>query len=529
MSKPDEREAQDLVQQLGAGKLTRRQFVTRASALGLSAGAIGSILAACGGGEEEEAAPPAPPEEAPPPEPEAAPPAAPTEASDAIAVEAAKQFAGTTINIVWESGLQANDPKIVWGPDWEELTGIKINVIELDHADIFTKGLAEHIAGSGAHDILTIEPAWIPDFAAAGAIIPVDDFIGQYLNPADLEDYHPLYKGMSVFQGQNYGFFDDGDTLILYYRKDLFEELGLSPPATWDEIPTIAQKIRDAKGGDVFGADFWRNPTFQQWSFLPGFQGQGGVPFDPATMDATINSDVGVTVLEQILAQNKVAPPGVEQHDPVTVLTRWLEGNVGMMWWWPPPGRWSAGYGGAGEKGFEFVAESQVVDKVGYAVLPGGGWHAAGFVCAVTANSKNQEAAYLTAQWFTSPVISLKRVTQPIALRDPYRLSHYSSEEYRGLWADAGAYLDTLKQAANVTFTDWAIPGWQEYALAIDKAVTSVMGGADPKGALDQAAKDLNAVTDKLGRDKQIEFWNAYLQTPGSSADTTIEKLGQAV
>jgi multiple sugar transport system substrate-binding protein len=522
-------EARDLVQRLEAGKIDRRQFVTRASALGLSLGAIGSILAACGGDDEEGAEPAPPPE---PAETGAAPPPPSGGASgpsDEVAVEAAKQYAGTTINITWESGLQANDPKLVWGPEWEELTGIKINVIELDNAALYTKGLEEHIAGTGAHDIVNILPAWIPDFAAAGAIVPVDEWAAQYLNPADLDDYHPLYKGMSIWKGQNYGFFDDGDTFILYYRKDIFEEMGLTPPATFDDWVTIAQQITDERAPEVYGADFWRNPTFQQWSFLPMFQGEGGIPFDPATLEPQIANEIGVRALERIVAQNKAAPPGVEQHDPVTVLTAWLGGSVASMYWWPPPGRWSAGYGGAGQEGFDFVAPSQVVDKVGYAPMPGGGWHAAGFVCAIAANSPNKEAAYLTAQWFTSPRVSLKRVTQPIALRDPYRLSHYSSEEYRGLWADAGAYLDALKQAANTAFTDWAIPGWQEYALAIDKAVTGAMGGQDAQSALDTAVSEMNAISDRLGRDKQIEFWAEYLKTPGSSADTTIEKLGQAV
>jgi multiple sugar transport system substrate-binding protein len=542
MSRPDEREIRDLAQQLSAGRLSRREFVARASLLGLSMGAIGSIVAACGG---EEAAPPAeappaeappaeaPPAEAPPAEapPAEAPPAGPTGASDEIAVEAAKQFSGTTINITWESGLQANDPKLVWAAEWEELTGIKINVIELDNAALYTKGLEEHIAGSGAHDIVNILPAWIPDFVAAGAIVPIDEWAAKYLNPADLEDFHPLYKGMPIWQGQNYGFFDDGDVFLLYYRKDIFEELGLEPPATYDDWIAIAQQITDAKAPEVYGADFWRNPTFQQWAFLPMFQGQGGVPFAPETLEPQINNELGVQVLEQILALNKTAAPGVEapSHDPVAVLTSWLQGSTASMYWWPPPGRWSAGYGGAGEAGFDFVAESTVVDKVGYAPMPGGGWHAAGFVLSIAANSPNQEAAYLTTQWITSPRVSLKRVTQPIALRDPYRLSHYSSEEYRGLWADAGAYLDALKQAANVAFTDWAIPGGQEYFLAIDKAVTATMGGQDPQSALDTAVSEFNSITDRLGRDKQIEFWNAYLQTPGSSPSTTIEALGQAV
>jgi multiple sugar transport system substrate-binding protein len=535
MSKPDEREVRDLAQQLSAGRLSRREFVTRTSALGLSIGAIGSLVAACGGDDDEaaappaEPAPPAPPAEPPAGETGAAPPATgPSGASDEIAVEAAKQFSGTTLNVTWESGLQANDPKLVWGAEWEELTGIKINVVELDYPDLFTRGLQEHIAGSGAHDILTITPAWIADFVAAGAIVPIDEWMAEYLNPADLEDFHPLYKGMSIRDGQNWGFFDDGDTFVLYYRKDIFEEMGLQPPATYDEWIATAQQITDERAPEVYGADFWRNPSTQQWSFLPFFQGQGGVPFDAANFEPQVNNEIGVQTMEQILAANRASAPGVEQRDAVLVLTSWLQGNTASMYWWPPPGRWSAGYGGAGEEGFDFVAESTVVDKVGYASLPGGNWHAGGFVCCVATNSPNPEAAYLTTQWITSPRVSLNRVTQPIALRDPYRLSHYDSEEYRGLWADAGAYLDTLKANANTATTDLAILGWQEYSLAIDQAVTSVMGGTDPQAALDQAVSDMNAISDRLGRDAQIEQWNSYLQTPGSSADTTVEALGQS-
>ena len=46
------KDRRDLVEGLMEGKLSRRQFAFRASALGLSTGAIGSILAACGDGDE---------------------------------------------------------------------------------------------------------------------------------------------------------------------------------------------------------------------------------------------------------------------------------------------------------------------------------------------------------------------------------------------------------------------------------------------------------------------------------------------
>ena len=92
------------------------------------------------------------------------------------------------------------------------------------------------------------------------------------------------------------------------------------------------------------------------------------------------------------------------------------------------------------------MPETQVAGKVGYSVMPmGHSLHNAGFCLGVSADSQNKEAAYLFIQWMTSPTISLQRVMLPYALRDPYRLSHYASEEYRARWPNAGEYLDTLQ------------------------------------------------------------------------------------
>ena len=54
----------------------------------------------------------------------------------------------------------------------------------------------------------------------------------------------------------------------------------------------------------------------------------------------------------------------------------------------------------------------------------------------------------------------------PYALRDPYRLSHYASEEYRGRWPNAGDYLDTLEAAADGALLDIIMPGSAEYHTA---------------------------------------------------------------
>ena len=148
----------------------------------------------------------------------------PKDGSAYRAVEAAKQFAGVNINMTYEAGLQALDPRNFSGPMWEQLTGITSNVVELSNPDQYSKAVAEHFAGSGAYDVLDISPAWTPSLADGGVIAPLDDYIAKYMNMADLEDYHPLYKALPTYKGKIWGFFDDGDMFALYYRKDIFED-----------------------------------------------------------------------------------------------------------------------------------------------------------------------------------------------------------------------------------------------------------------------------------------------------------------
>ena len=112
-----------------------------------------------------------------------------------------------------------------------------------------------------------------------------------------------------------------------------------------------------------------------------------------------------------------------------------------------------------------FVPQSQIAGKVGYAVVPGNPEHATGFNKALSADSANPDAAYLFMQWVTSPPVSLARVMLPYALRDPYRLSHFTSELYAGLLPDAKDYLINLNNSANVGLLDPIMPGAQDYFL----------------------------------------------------------------
>jgi multiple sugar transport system substrate-binding protein len=466
----------------------------------------------------------------------------PAESSAFRAVEAAKKLSGATLNMTYEVGLQALEPKNFSGPMWQAMTGIQSNVVELSHPDQYSKPIAEHIAGSGAYDILDIEPAWIPALANGGVIAPIDDYVEKYMNKADLEDYHPLYKSITMYKGKRWGVFDDGDVLCLYYRKDIFEDpklkeayqakfgKALEVPKTWDDYAQTAQFITDQMAPNVYGAAHFRKAGSpgNQFSFLQEFRANGGKFFD-ADMKAQLATPAGTATFQQMLAQNKASLPGNNDLDAVALWAAWLQGKVAMMFSWPPTGRMSENYSQSA-KAINFVPQSVIVGKVGYAVMPGGnGEMASGYVKALAAGSNNEEAAYLFMQWATSPEVSLVRVMLPYALRDPYRMSQFNSPLYRQLWPSAKDYLSNLCEAANSSVVDMIMPGWQDYALSVDRMCTAVWGGQDPEAALKQAAAEWDQVTQRLGVDGQKAAYEQFLQVPGSYADHTIEKLGLSV
>ncbi len=467
----------------------------------------------------------------------------PKDGSAFRAVEAGKKHKGVTINMTYESGLQALEPRNYSGPLWEQLTGISSNVVELPHPDQYSKPIAEHFAGSGAYDILDIEPAWIPSMAEGGVIAPIDDLIKKYANPADQADYHPLYSAMTTYKGKTWGFFDDGDVFQLYYRKDVFGDQKLKDaykakfkqdlrvPETWDEYAQVAQFITDQLAPNIYGAAHFRKfgSPGNQFSFLQQYRSNGGRFFDDKTMKSLLQSEAGIKTFEQMIAANKASIPGNNELDAVAVWVAWLQGKVAMIYSWPPSGRLSAGYSQS-DKAINFVPQSTVAGKVGYAVMPGkNGEHASGYVKALTADSPNAEAAYLFMQWTTCPAISLVRVMVPYALRDPYRLSHFTSPLYRALWPDAKDYLIGLNNAANSAVIDMIMPGWQDYALAVDRMCTAVWAGTDPKEALQKCAAEWDATTEKLGVDKQRDAYEQFKKLPGAYADNTIERLGKGV
>src|SRR5262245_40555323 len=138
------------------------------------------------------------------------------------AVKAAQQYKGRSITIVWEAGLQSLDPTHFSGPKWKELTGMDVKVIEVATAEMFTKIMQDYKSGAGAYDALNVIPAWMPDLANAGALEPLDAYVDKYGFRDELQKIAPTYRdNQMMVDGKIFGFPDDGDVFVMYYRKDI--------------------------------------------------------------------------------------------------------------------------------------------------------------------------------------------------------------------------------------------------------------------------------------------------------------------
>jgi multiple sugar transport system substrate-binding protein len=454
-------------------------------------------------------------------------PALAQEDAAAKAIEAAKQFSGSTITVVAEAGLQALLDTQYTGPEFEKLTGVKVNVVELPFEEIYPKTILEKQAGTGGYDVVLISPAWLADMVANGAAEPLDAYIDKYGVKSELDDVNPAFKDWMVYNGKTYGLVVDGDVLVTYYRKDLFEDpenqkafkekhgYDLAAPKSYKEFGEIACFLTEKYQPNMYGAGVI-NTGYTFFFFSERFRNYGGRFFDPETMKATVNSEAGLKALTEMVEQNKCMAPGIETWGFAENLSAMNAGEIAMTISWPPVGRWTQGVN-IEDKALSWVPKTTVADKVGYAINPGGHSElASGFISGVSPDSKNKDAAYLYAQWMHSKTQSLSNVMKPVGLRDPFRMSHYDSPDYQNLWPGAKDYLKVLKDGAAAGYADFSFIETFKYQDAMSRAVIAAIGGEDPKAALDAMAAEWDKLTEEVGVDKQREAYKAWAAKPSA-------------
>jgi len=130
-------------------------------------------------------------------------------------------------------------------PDFEKATGIKVEAIEVPPATNIDEKIALDLAGGVACDVIMVDTYRIPEFAQAGYLLPLDEYVKEW---PDWNSYYDSMKEMVEFEGRCYGIPIDTDVRMLWYSKSVFEKAGIPvpwKPKTWDDVLETAKIIKE--------------------------------------------------------------------------------------------------------------------------------------------------------------------------------------------------------------------------------------------------------------------------------------------
>ena len=98
-----------------------------------------------------------------------------------IGVFSFSAMAKTTLNILATKPQSAMIDN--FGSEWEGISGVKINKIEVPYPVIFDKVMTDFITGTGAFDAICICAGWMGDFVGGGWIMSLDELMEEYGYP----------------------------------------------------------------------------------------------------------------------------------------------------------------------------------------------------------------------------------------------------------------------------------------------------------------------------------------------------------
>lgn len=238
-------------------------------------------------------------------------------------------------------------------------------------------------------------------FAALGQMAEMDDLIKNWEDSGRLADVVNEFAYRKFFWQDHYwGVPYNLDPRAIYYRKDLLEAKGITPPTNWDEFQAAAIALHDP-ANDVYGLCFPAGNFHITQHFFMGFMFQAGgsildkdgnLVFGTTARDANI---AALTYLTDFATKHKVTPEGIGSWDTPDAHTFFQQGRAAF------------GMGTGGLIGEIQRGNPDLIDKVGILeTLQGPAAKlTAGFYnpMFIWAHTPAMEAAKKFVDWFTQP------------------------------------------------------------------------------------------------------------------------------
>jgi len=403
---------------------------------------------------------------------------------------------GNTVTIAMVSNSQMTDARQLSSKFEEANPGIKLRFITLSENQARAKITASTAMGGKEFDVVMISNYETPQWAENGWLVNLSDYADK--TPGyDMDDFIPSLRESLSYQGDMYSVPFYGESSFLMYRKDLFDQAGISVPRqpTWQQVREWAEKLDgpDMVGICLRGKPGWGEVLAPLDTVINTF---GGRWYDMDWNAQLTSPEVEKAVQFYVDTVQQYGEPGAATSGFGECATQFSQGRTAM--WYDATSAVSV---------LEDPASSTVVGKVGYAMAPmvekpNSGWLYT-WSLGIPVSSDNKDAAWKFIAWMTDRNY-IRLVGEELGwARVPpgSRLSTYQIPEYQEVSKAFGQVtLDSIEGAdplkptvGPVPYTGvqfLAIPEFQDLGTRVSQQISSaIAGGQSVKAALEQSQK----------------------------------------
>lgn len=391
-------------------------------------------------------------------------------------------------------------------------TGLEVTIDEAPVDDVATSMTVRTIGGAAGFDLALPPTFAIPDLVEDGIIVALDDILPVGgLGARDL-DGRSIYALGDRYAGKTYGLQTDGDVYVMFYSARLFEDpelrrrfedqhgVPLTIPRTWAELDRAMAFFHDPEAGR-HGGTLFRSPGYIAWEFWIRLHAKGIYPFGPG-MEPRLGSAPALEAAEELIAASRWQAPGAATNGLFANWEQFARGNAFC----------NIGWGGS-QKHFRSAA-SAIRDAVLVGPTPGGvfdgearpiGYFNWGWNYAVGARSRRPSLAALFALYATTRGRSADAVAAD-GFFDPFREEHYRDPRIEEAYSRP--FLDVHRDTMRRAIPDLYLAGRGEYFDLLGRFLARANEGRmTPEKALEVVAKGWDLITDRVGRELQVERW----------------------
>ncbi|MFD7228968.1 extracellular solute-binding protein [Streptomyces sp. NPDC059881] len=292
---------------------------------------------------------------------------------------------------------------------------VKINYVNVPFGEAQNKFKNAAQSGSGAPDVIRSEVAWTPEFADLGYLAPLDGTSAL----KDEKDFLPQAAASTKYNDKTYAVPQVIDSMGIFYNKKIFEQAGVTPPASIADLKTVSKTIKEKTGK----TGLYLRGDDAYW-FLSFLYGEGGNLVDAEKKQITVDNPAGVKAMKVV---KDLVDTGAAKTDATdgwnNMQTAFKEGKVAMM----INGPWAV---------TDTYTGKEFKDKTNLGITPvpagsaGQGAPQGGHNLAVYAGSNNLDASYAFVEYMSS-VDSQTTVAKELSLL-PTRTSVYNKPTVSG-------------------------------------------------------------------------------------------------